>query len=183
MITPNQVSLLLMSAIVIVRDATPADLPAIERITNHEIANSTANWSETVLDSAGVAQWHHDRIQRNFPVLVAAQGDVVVGFGTYVQFRTNDGYRSTVEDSLYVDPTRRGQRIGKALLTALIGRAQNHGHHIMVAGIDATNEVSIELHRSLGFTETGRMPEVGRKFGRWLDLVLMQKMLSPSSAL
>ncbi|MBN9023643.1 MAG: N-acetyltransferase [Rhizobiales bacterium] len=161
----------------IIRDATPDDLPAITAIYNDAVLHTTAIWNETVVDVENRRAWHDARIALGYPVLVAAVGDAVIAYGTFGDFRAFDGYRHTVEHSVYVAADARRRGIASALVAALAGRAAALGKHVMVAGIAADNAGSIALHARLGFVETGRMPEVGRKFGRWLDLVLMQRML------
>ena len=111
-------------------------------------------------------------------MLVAMKGRDVVGFASFGDFRPFPGYRHTVENSVYVDERHHRAGIGRSLVTALIERATTLNKHAMIAGIDAANTGSIGLHASLGFIEVARMPEVGCKFGRWLDLVLMQKQLA-----
>jgi phosphinothricin acetyltransferase len=111
-------------------------------------------------------------------VLVADDGERrILGFASYGEFRPRGGYRFTVEHSLYVDAAVRGQGIGSTLLAALIERAMDKDVHVIVGGIDADNAGSIRLHERFGFTITGRLPQVGRKFDRWLDLVFMQRIL------
>ena len=112
------------------------------------------------------------------PVLVAEEGGAVCGFASYGPFRAFDGYAETVEHGLYVarEAQRRGH--GAALLGALVARAEAAGLHVMVAAIEARNEASLALHERFGFARVGLMPEVGRKFDRWLDLVLMQRILA-----
>jgi L-amino acid N-acyltransferase YncA len=161
-----------------VRDATEADLPAILAIINEATLNTTAVWgiAPTSLDARRV--WWKDRIVAGFPVLVASEGDTVLGFASYGAFRPWEGYKHTVEHSVYVDAAARGKGVGRTLLVALIEHATGAGKHVMVAGIDASNAVSIRLHEALGFTSAGTLTQVGRKFDRWLDLLFMQRMLS-----
>ena len=101
----------------------------------------------------------------------------MIGYGSFGDFRAFDGYRFTVENSVYVAETARRRGAASALLAALIERARTIGKHVMVAGIAGENDISIRLHAKHGFVETARMPEVGFKFGRWLDLVFMQLRL------
>ena len=161
-----------------IRDAVPDDLPALTALYNHAVRETTAIWNETLSDPGERGRWMDERRATGFPVLVAEADGRVAGYGTYGPFRPHEGYRDTVENSVYVMPEQQGRGIGGALLDALIGHAQGRGLHVMVAGIEAGNTASIALHAARGFTETARMPEVGLKFGRRLDLVLMQKMLS-----
>lgn len=160
-----------------IRDATEDDLPRILEILNEAIENTTAVWSWTPLDLDNRRRWLGARRARGFPVLVAETGDGVQGYASYGPFRDWDGYAATVEHSLYIDARARGRGLGRLLMAALIERARAAGLHAMIGGIDADNAVSIRLHRALGFAEVARLPEVGRKFDRWLDLVLMQKSL------
>ena len=111
-------------------------------------------------------------------MLVALEDDgTVLGYATYGPWRPHDGYRHTVEHSLYVREGLRGRGTGSTLLTALFERARAQGIHVMVAGIDADNEGSVRLHERFGFTRTGVLPQVGTKFGRWLDLAFLQLVL------
>jgi L-amino acid N-acyltransferase YncA len=160
-----------------IRDATEADLPRILEITNEAIANTTAVWSLVPATLETRRAWLLERRNRGFPVLVAEQGGAVVGFASYGDFRPWEGYLHTVEHSLYVDPDAQGRGVGRALLAALIERAEAQGKHAMIAGIEADNAASVALHRRAGFEEAGLLREVGRKFGRWLDLLFMQKLL------
>lgn len=161
----------------LVRDATDEDLPAIVDIFNHAVRNTTAVFSTVEADTGSRALWAAERRAAGFPVFVAADGSEVIGFGSYGAFRAFPGYRLTVEHSVYVAPGARRKGGGRALLEALIDHARKSGHHVMVGGIDADNAASLALHSALGFEETGRMAEVGAKFGRWLTLVFMQRRL------
>ena len=109
--------------------------------------------------------------------MVATQGTEVVGFGSLSPYRNRPGYASTVEDSVYVDRDHQGTGVGRALLTNLIEVAVLHGFHTMMARIAAGHEASIGLHRSLGFNLVGTEAQVGRKFGRWIDIELLQLLL------
>ena len=120
----------------------------------------------------------HERRAKGFPVLVAERDGLVAGFASFATFRPWQGYRYSVEHSIYIDPLLQGRGIGKALLEALIARAESLGIHVMIAGIEASNAVSLTLHRQAGFAPCGCLRQVGRKFDRWLDLLFMQKILS-----
>ena len=161
----------------IIRDAIESDLPAILAITNEAIANTTAVWNNTPATLEARTAWMRERQARGFPVLVATDGGKVLGFASFGDFRPFEGYLHTVEHSIYVAPEAQGRGVGKALLAALVERARALGKHVIVGGIEAGNTASIALHTRAGFVETGRLPEVGQKFGRWLDLVFMQLML------
>lgn len=165
-----------------IRDATDTDLRAIVDIFNHAVRETTAVFStvEATIDTR--AQWMTARRGEGFPVLVAEADGAVVGFASYGAFRSFPGYRLTVEHSVYVGPSAQRHGVGRQLLAALIAHAQAAGFHVMVGGIDADNTASLALHRALGFEETGRMAEVGAKFGRWLNLVFMQRRLDDRKA-
>jgi phosphinothricin acetyltransferase len=166
------------------RDATEADLQRILEITNHAIVHTTAIWSVEPTTLDGRTAWFRGRRQRGYPVLIAEGTDGgVLGFASYGEFRPRDGYRHTVEHSLYVDAELRGRGIGSALLAALIDRAAGAGVHVIVAGIDGENTGSIRLHERFGFVTAGQLREVGHKFDRWLDLIFMQRILSGPASL
>jgi L-amino acid N-acyltransferase YncA len=161
---------------VTIAPATADDLPAILPILNDAIATSTASWHEYPRDETFLRGWLVAR-QKDYVVLAARDASGLVGCASYGPYRSGSGYRLTVEHSVYVRKDARRRGIGKALLAALIDAARAQGLHVIVAGIDGDNAVSIALHRDFGFVETGRLPEVGHKFGRWLTLVIMQKTL------
>jgi phosphinothricin acetyltransferase len=147
-------------------------------IYNDAVVNTTAIWNEKIADLDNRRIWFETRRALDYPVLVAEQEGAIAGYGSFGDFRPFEGYRYTVEHSVYVAPWAQRQGLGAALLGELIAAARARGKHVMVAGIAAENEPSIQLHRRFDFAETAWMPEVGFKFGRWLDLVFMQKRLS-----
>nr|WP_245341614.1 MULTISPECIES: GNAT family N-acetyltransferase [unclassified Rhizobium] len=157
-----------------IRDATEADLPAILEIYNDAVANTTAIWNETLVDLANRRDWFAARQARGFPVLVADEDGVVKGYASYGDWRAFEGFRHTVEHSVYVHREARGEGIGRLLMRELITRAASNGIHVMIACVEAGNAASIRLHERLGFRLTGTFSEVGIKFGRWLDLVCME---------
>ncbi|NRH44174.1 GNAT family N-acetyltransferase [Pseudomonas sp. MS15a(2019)] len=162
----------------IVRDATPADLPAVLHIYNDAVSNTTAIWNETPVDLTNRQAWFDLRATQGYPILVAENADgAVVGYASFGDWRPFEGFRHTVEHSVYIHPDQRGQGIGPRLMTVLIERARACDKHVMVAAIESGNQASIRLHERLGFITTGQMPQVGTKFGRWLDLTFMQLML------
>lgn len=165
----------------IVRDATLEDAGDILAIYNFAAINTTAVWTDGPADLTSRRDWMTARQQAGYPVLVAMKGRDVVGFASFGDFRPFPGYRHTVENSVYVDDRHHRAGIGRSLVGALIERATALNKHAMIAGIEAANVGSIGLHASLGFAEVGRMPEVGCKFGRWLDLVFMQKKLASNA--
>ncbi|KQV63799.1 GNAT family N-acetyltransferase [Rhizobium sp. Root1220] len=163
-----------MTQAVLVRDATEADLPAIRDIYNHAVEHTTAIWNETVVDLDNRVDWFNVRKARGFPVLVAETAGKIAGYASYGDWRAFDGFRHTVEHSVYVEKDHQGAGVGKLLMVALIARAAENGIHVMIAGIEAGNVASIKLHEKLGFRNGGTFFEVGTKFGRWLDLTFME---------
>lgn len=161
-----------------IRDARPGDIQGITLIYNDAVAHSTAIWNETLVDTDNRLAWLADRQRASFPVLVAVDEEhAVLGYASFGDWRAWDGYRHTVEHSVYVRADQRAQGLGEALMLALIERARALGKHVMVAGIEAGNLGSIRLHEKLGFEQVGHLREVGAKFGTWLDLVFLQRRL------
>ena len=165
-----------------IRDVTEADLPGILAIYNEVIRTSSAVYTETETTLEERQAWLTQRNGLGYPVLVAedsADGSVL-GYSTFGDFRPWPGYRHTIEHSVYIRGDARGRGLGKLLVEPLFERAASLGKHVMVAGIDAANPASIRLHQKLGFEQVGTLREVGTKFGRWLDLVFMQRFLDTS---
>lgn len=160
-----------------IRDAEITDLETIADIYNDAVTRTTAIWNDTVVDVDDRAVWMAERLRAGFPVIVAADESGVLGYATFGAWRPHDGYRFTVEHSVYVRADQHGRGIGTALMHELIARARTLGAHVMIAAVESGNAGSIALHERLGFTEVGRLPQVGAKFGRWLDLTLLQLML------
>jgi len=158
-------------------DANEADLPGILAIYNDAVLNTTAIWNETLVDLANRRAWLLERQALGFPVLVAQQAGEVLGYATYGPWRPHDGYKYSAEHSVYVRRDQRGRGLGLHLLQALIERARAANLHVMIAAIESENAASIRLHKRLGFVVSGQMPQVGRKFERWLDLTFMQLIL------
>ncbi|MCL6690883.1 N-acetyltransferase family protein [Pseudomonas sp. R3.Fl] len=161
----------------LIRDASPTDLGALRDIYNDAVLNTTAIWNEVAIDLDNRRAWLELRAQQGFPVLVAEDAGEVVGYASYGPWRAFDGFRETVEHSVYVRADQRGKGVGPQLMQALVDRARAQGLHVMVAAIESGNAASIRLHERLGFATTGQMPQVGQKFGRWLDLTFMQLIL------
>lgn len=163
-----------------VRDATSADVDAIAVLFNALLATTTVAWRDEPTTAAEQLEWFEERQTCGYPTLVAEDDGSVVGYCCWTSFRGGDrfpGYRHTVEHSIHVQDDHQGRGVGRRLLTELVDRARKAGIHAMVAGIDADNRSSLAFHEALGFVEVGRMPQVGRKFYRWLDLVLVQRIL------
>lgn len=162
---------------VTVREAVFADAARILPMYNHAVRETTAIFDTGESDLAGREAWLAKRQGSGFPVVIAEIDGVVSGFASFGEFRAWDGYRFTVEHSIYVAPDRHREGIGRALLIVLIERARAAGKHAMIAGVEASNAGSIALHVAVGFREVGRIPQVAEKFGRWLDLVFLQLLL------
>ena len=160
-----------------IRDAGDEDLPGLLAIYNDIIATSTAVYREAPATLDERREWLHAHAAQGYPVLVAADESGVAGFASFGDFRVWPGYRFTVEHTVHVRADCRGRGIGAALMGPLIARAAALGKHVMVAGVDADNEASLRFHERLGFARVAHFREVGFKFGRWLDLVFLQRML------
>jgi L-amino acid N-acyltransferase len=160
-----------------IRPAGTDDLEAMLAIYNHAIINTTAVYDYQPRTSDAQRQWFETKQAQRLPVFVAVDNATIIGFGSFGPFRPWPAYQFTVENSLYVDSAFQRKGAGTALLASLVTAAQTAGYHTMVAGIDATNEASLALHRKAGFEPVAHFREVGWKFERWLDLVFMERML------
>jgi L-amino acid N-acyltransferase YncA len=158
----------------LVRDARESDLPEILAIHNNAIAETTAIWDTELADLAEREAWFAARTTAGHPILVAEIEGRVAGYASYGQFRPKSGYRYSVENSVYVADSFQRRGVATALMTELLVRARKGGVHVMIAAIESSNTTSIVLHEKFGFAITGQLPEVGQKFGRWMDLTLMQ---------
>lgn len=161
-----------------IRDAGVEDVAGILAIYNEVMATSTAIYREEPATLEAHAEWFRQRTAAGYPVLVATDAAGVAGFASFGDFRPWPGYRFTVEHSVHVRGDCRGQGIGHALMVPLIARAQAMGKHVMIAGVDAENEASRRFHERLGFEQVAHFREVGFKFGRWLDLMFLQRVLA-----
>jgi L-amino acid N-acyltransferase len=163
----------------IIRAATEADLPGILAIYNDVIATSTAVYTSQPSTLDERRAWWSARCAQGFPVLVAVDGGVL-GFASFGEWRGAwPGYRYTVEHSVHVRHDVRARGVGRALVEALFPLALELEKHVMIGGVDAANEASIRFHERLGFERVACFREVGHKFGRWLDLIFMQRFLDP----
>ncbi|WP_123679192.1 GNAT family N-acetyltransferase [Curtobacterium sp. PhB115] len=158
----------------VIRDCTPADLDVVHALHVDAVLHSTAIWQEEPHPRPYFDAWLTERRADGYPVVVAEVDGVVAGYATYSQWRPHQGYRLTVEHSVYVVESFRGRGIASTLMRALVEQATAEGRHVMMAGICSTNTGSIALHEKLGFATVAVVPEVGRKFDRWLDLTLMR---------
>ena len=157
-----------------IREAVREDIPQMLEIYNEVILNTTAvyNYDPHTLEMR--TEWFETKQQQGFPVFVAQENNIILGFSTIGPFRAWQAYKYTVENSVYIKADCRGKGIGKLLMPPLIDAAKRLGLHAIVAGIDATNDVSITLHKQFGFIEVAHFKEVGYKFDRWLDLKFLE---------
>ena len=160
----------------VVRLATLDDAEAIQRIYNHEVEHTTHTFDLVPRTLEDQQTWLQDR-SGALGVLVAEIDGQVVGFSSLSEYRPRAAYRTSVESSVYVNETVRGRGVGRRLLHDLVDLAKASGFHTMVARIAGGHEASIKLHEAVGFATVGTEREVGRKFGNWLDVVVMQRML------
>ena len=168
---------------VAIRPATAADLPQILAIYNDVIATSTAIYTTEASTLEERRTWFDGRVAEGFPVLVAIVEGDVAGFASFSAFRGAwPGYRHSVEHSIHVRADQRSRGIGSALVRALFPIAIAMDKHVMIGGIDADNTTSLRMHERLGFERIAHFREVGRKFGRWLDLVFVQRFLDEPGA-
>lgn len=161
----------------VIREAGEADLEAVRAIYNRAVLETTSTWDHQTRSVAEQQAWYAVKVAAGFPLLVAEDSGQVVGYAAYGPFRSHAGYAHTMEHSVYVHPDHHRKGLGRALLSGLVERARQNGVHALVGGLSADNEASLGLHAALGFSEVARMPEVGRKFDRWLDLVFVELIL------
>jgi phosphinothricin acetyltransferase len=170
-----------------IRTAALADIPAITRIYAHAVRHGTASFELEPPDEAEMTRRMQAMLDGGFPYIVAENGgapmgQVILGYAYAGPYRTRPAYRFTVEDSIYVDPNAQRRGIGRVLLARLIEESERRGFRQMLAVIgDSANAPSIEVHRAAGFRMVGNFENVGFKFGRWLDSVLMQRGLGPGA--
>jgi len=166
-----------------IRDATEADIPAIQAIYAHHVLNGTGTFDEVPPSVGDMLEKFRKVVEHGWNWLVATDATGVLGYAYYTQFRDRTAYRYCVEDSIYIREDVRGQGVGKALVSALIDHATARGMRQMIAVIgDSENVGSIGVHASLGFHRVGTLRTVGVKFGRWLDVVSMQRALGRGDA-
>ncbi|QYZ71124.1 GNAT family N-acetyltransferase [Neotabrizicola shimadae] len=160
-----------------IRPATAADVESVAALWNGLIRDTTVTFTSKEKTLAEVAETIAARQRDGFTFLVAEHGSKVAGFATYAQFRGGDGYARCMEHSIHLEPLARGQGLGRRLMQAIEDHARARGTHSMIAGVSAENAGGLAFHGALGYRTIATVPESGFKFGRWLDLVLMQKIL------
>lgn len=166
-----------------IRSCCDADLPAITAIYAHHVLHGTGTFESTPPTEAEMATRRADVLAKGLPYLVAQDGGRVAGFAYCNWFKPRPAYRFSAEDSIYLHPDYRGRGLGRALLDALVIQAEAAGLRKLIAVIgDSANEASIRLHRAAGFVPAGTIRDCGWKFGRWLDIVLMDRVLGDGSA-
>ena len=161
---------------VVIRLAAAGDAEAIRRIYNHEVEHTTHTFDLVPRTLEDQRAWLRDR-EGALGVLVAEIDGAVAGFASLSEYRARAAYRTSVESSVYVDESARGRGLGQRLMQELVRVAEARGFHTMIARIAGGHEASIRLHQAAGFSTAGVEKEVGRKFGGWLDVVVMQRML------
>ncbi len=161
----------------LIRLATPADLPAINAIYNHYVLASTCTYQTEPETMEARSAWFDSHSPDAHPVTVAESAGEVLGWASLSRYNPRQGYRRTVEDSVYVRHDAQGHGTGTALLRDLVDRAARAGHHTIVAGVDAEQAASLVLHERQGFRRVARLEQVGFKLGRWLDVIYLQRML------
>jgi L-amino acid N-acyltransferase YncA len=167
-----------------VRPSAPADLEAIQAIYADAVRQGSSSFELDPPDLQEMMRRRDDVLAKGLPWLVAELGGRVLGYAYAGPFRSRPAYRFALEDSIYLSPDAQGRGIGRALLAELVARCQAGGARQMLAVIgDSGSHGSIGLHRALGFQHCGRLQSVGWKFGRWLDVVLMQRALGPGQDL
>lgn len=158
-----------------IRPARPADAAAIAAIYNHYVLNSTATFRETVETVAEREAWIAAHTAPHLALVAEDAAGTVLGWASLSRFHERSAFRFTAEDSIYLHPDHCGRGLGGVLLAALLAAAEGGGLHTIVAAITSEQERSLALHRRHGFTESGRLRQAGFKFGRWLDLVYLQR--------
>jgi L-amino acid N-acyltransferase len=154
------------------------DTETILEIINYNILNATALYDYKTRSLENQIEIFNDKLNKGFPIIVASENEIVVGFGYYSEFRFREAYKYTVEHSVYASHEHIGKGIGKLLLTELISLAKAQNLHTMIGVIDSENTSSIAFHEKFGFKIVGNIKETGFKFERWLDSIFMQLILN-----
>lgn len=166
-----------------IRLAVAADLPALLDIYNEVIANTTAVYALVPATLAEREAWFKTRAEGGYPVLVAEGSEGIGGYSSFGEFRGAwSAYRYSVEHSVHVHAGWRGKGVGTQLVQALFPLAAAMGKHVMIGAVDAANSASLRMHEQMGFERAAHFREVGHKFGRWLDLVFVQRFIDPAGS-
>lgn len=160
-----------------IRDATADDAPGIAAIWNPVIRDTAITFNATEKTDADIAAMIRDRQQAGHAFLVADEDGDIAGFATYAQFRGGVGYARTMEHTILLSPKAQGAGLGRALMRAIENHARSAGAISLFAGVSAENPAGRAFHARIGFAEVAILQRVGHKFGREMDLVLMQKFL------
>lgn len=158
----------------LIRPAGPADAPAISAIYNHYVRTSTCTFQEEDESLADRLAWLERHTGAHVAVVAEEADGTIAGWASLSPFHARSAYRFTVEDSIYLRADRCGRGLGRLLLARIMQAARDGGFRNVIAHIAADQEASIALHRGAGFREVARLPQVGLKFGRWLDVVFLQ---------
>ena len=181
---PPAVSILGVEMSIIVRPAAAGDMAHVQAIYAHHVLHGTASFEEIPPDLAEMQRRRDAVLAAGLPYLVAENGGGVIGYAYAGVYRTRTAYRHTAEDSVYLAPEAAGQGAGRTLLARIIAESATAGYRELVAIIgDSGNTASIGLHRALGFRDVGTLRNVGLKFGRWLDTVIMQHTITRDTAI
>lgn len=160
-----------------IRPIQTGDFETVLAFWNPAIAREVSTFASVLHSTDSLAALIAKRTEAGRPFLIAEIDGAVLGFASYDQFRANDGYRHSMEHSVFLAPAAQGRGVGRALMAAVEDHARDAGHHLMIAGISGENLRAIAFHSVLGYVEAGRIVDAARKFDRWFDLVLMQKRL------
>jgi phosphinothricin acetyltransferase len=161
-----------------VRPAVLADMPGVLEIYNDAVLHTTATYDYEPRTLEHRTQWFEERQRDRYPIFVAVEDGHIVGWSALNPFHARMGYRFTCENSVYVAADWRGRGVGKQLLGPLVEAAKSRGLHAIIAVIDADNAASIRLHAAFGFEQVGHFKQTGFKFGRWLDVVYMERLIT-----
>lgn len=175
---PLQLSRYAATVAVKIRLAGADDAEAIRSIYNREVTGSTVTFDLVPRTLEDQLAWLDEHSGAHPAVVAVDEQGTVCGFGSLSPYRPRPAYRTTVEDSVYVHPDHQGRGVGRSLLSELVGLAGTHGFHAVIARIVGGHIASIGLHQACGFEQIGREREVGRKFGKWLDVVVMQRLVT-----
>ncbi|WP_420860892.1 GNAT family N-acetyltransferase [Algirhabdus cladophorae] len=160
-----------------IRDANENDAAAIAQIWNPVIENTAATFTTDLKTAQGLAADFKAKAAAGHGFFVAQKEGALIGFATYFQFRGGPGYKHTLEHSVILAPEAKGQGTGRALMQHLISHARASGGHTLFAGVSSENPAGVAFHEAIGFQKVAQLPQVGRKFDRWMDLILLQKTL------